>query len=116
VSRLLLLGVALAGCVEERGPRLDAVEPVAAGRGALVTLLGRRLCGEPANCDAAGGKIQLGLSPPSVLARVVEYSDTRAVIQIPQIAPSGPTQIVVTVNEYASNAIDFEILESGSAR
>lgn len=101
---------ALAGCAEDGGPRLERAEPAAAGRGALVTLFGARLCGEPADCARAAGAIQLGLSSSVVLARVVEDADDRAVIAIPDVTPVGPTAIVVTVNERASNALDFEVL------
>jgi hypothetical protein len=101
---------ALAGCVDDGGPRLDTVLPAAAGHGAMMTLTGRRLCGETGNCETAGGEVTLGLALPTVKANVVEYSDTRAVVVVPDLAPVGPTQLVITVNERASNALDFEVL------
>lgn len=106
----LAAATAAAGCIDDSGPRLERIEPAAAGRGAQVTLFGSRLCGQPADCARAAGTVQLGLSSNVVQARVVEYADARAVIAIPDVAPVGPTAIVVTVNERASNAIDFEVL------
>jgi hypothetical protein len=106
-----LFAIALAtGCVDDGGPRLDTVTPTAAGRGVQVMLFGSRLCGADANCATAGGRVQLGLNPPVVIANVIEYSDTAAVIEIPLITDVGPTDIVVTVNEHASNALAFEVL------
>ena len=108
--RPVAVACALAGCVDDKGPRLDTVMPMAAGHGAMVTLAGRRLCGETGNCETAGGEVTLGLDLPTVKANVVEYTDTRAVIVVPDVAPVGATQVVITVNERASNAIDFEVL------
>jgi hypothetical protein len=106
----LPLSLALAGCVDGRGPRLTMVTPEAAGHGARVMLAGEHLCGATANCATAGGEVQIGLNPPIVIAPVIEYSDTAAVIEIPSLAEVGPSKIVVTVNESASNALDFEVL------
>ena len=99
-----------AGCVDDVGPRLEAAEPAAARRGAEVLLAGRRLCGAAARCEAAGGAVRLGAEPPVVQVRVLEYADTAAKIQIPEAAPVGPTALIVTVNERASNALAFEVL------
>ena len=111
MRRLVVVVVVFAtGCVDDQGPRLETVTPAAAGRGAQVTLAGSRLCGETANCATAGGRIQLGLDPPFVIASVIDYADTGALIMIPAVVDVGPTSIVVTVNERASNAIDFEVL------
>jgi hypothetical protein len=99
-----------AGCVDDGGPRLDAAEPVAAQRGAAVRLTGRRLCGAGGRCEAAGGAVRLGAEPPVVQAPVLAYADTEAEIEIPDVAPVGPTALIVTVNERASNALAFEVL------
>ena len=104
----LLVAVFLVGCVDGTGPQLDRVEPEAARRGEIVELAGRGLC--EGDCETAAGEVQLGLSSQVVIAGVVEYADTRALIQVPQLAEVGRTQIVVTVNEHASNALDFEVL------
>jgi hypothetical protein len=106
----LLAVLAIVGCADGRGPRLLAAEPAAAGRGAQVMITGEHLCGEAANCDTAAGDVQLGLSPPTVRATVIDYADDRAIIEIPTVIDIGPTVIVVTVNEQASNALDFEVL------
>lgn len=98
----------LVGCTDDRGPRLSSVEPAAAPPGARVTLTGERLCG--GDCETAAGEVQIGLSLPTTLAVVIEYDDTRAVIELPTAVPAGPTEILVTVNDRASNAIAFEVL------
>jgi hypothetical protein len=101
---------ALAGCADDGGPRLDAVEPPAARRTATVTIAGRRLCGATGDCARAAGAVDLGLDPPMMRAIVVSYSDTAARVVIPPGAPLGPSAWVVTVNERASNALAFEVL------
>jgi hypothetical protein len=101
--------LASTACSYDGGPRLDAVAPAKAAANATVTLTGRRLCGASGDCTRAGGSIVIGLSDP-VRATVTGYSDTSALIVIPPVAPIGTTEIVVTVNDQASNAIDFEVL------
>jgi hypothetical protein len=102
--------VALGGCADDGGPRLAAVTPAAARRGATVTLTGSRLCGIHADCAGAAGAVELGLDPPMVRAIVIGYDDTAAQILIPDAAPVGPTAVIVTVAERSSNALDFEVL------
>ena len=104
----LLCFLALAGCADDRGPRLSSVAPAAAPRGALVMLTGDRLCG--GDCETAAGEIQLGLELPTTIASVIEYDDDRAIIEIPSSTALGPTEIIVTVNDRSSNAIAFEVL------
>ncbi|HEY0195213.1 MAG TPA: IPT/TIG domain-containing protein [Kofleriaceae bacterium] len=104
-----LLALALAGCGDDGGPRLDAVAPAMTPAGATVTLTGRRLCGGSGDCAAAGGEVVIGLADP-VRATVTGYSDTSAEIVIPPAAPAGSTALYVTVNDQASNAIDFQVL------
>ena len=98
----------LVGCADDRGPRLSSVEPAAAPPGARVTIHGARLC--DGDCDTAAGKVQIGLDLPTTIATVIEYDDDRAVIELPTATPTGSTEILVTVNERASNAIAFEVL------
>jgi hypothetical protein len=107
----LFVGAALAlvGCTDGSGPHLSSVTPSAAGRGAQVLLTGEHLCGMSANCDTAAGSIQLGLSPPTVQAHVIDYADTMATIEIPTVIDLGPTSIIVIVNDQSSNALDFEV-------
>ena len=105
VSVLALAG----GCADDEGPRLDAVEPRAAGAGSIVTISGRRLCGPTGDCATAAGAIRIGLDDP-VQATIIDYADTHAQIRIPSITPAGRTELVATVNERASNALDFEVL------
>ncbi|HEY0191583.1 MAG TPA: hypothetical protein VGC42_10720, partial [Kofleriaceae bacterium] len=73
------------------------------------TITGRRLCGASGDCARAGGEVVVGLAQP-VRAVVASYSDTAAQIVIPPSAPAGMTDLVVTVNDQASNALPFEVL------
>jgi hypothetical protein len=107
VIRTFALGCTLSGCVAD-GPRLESVVPEAARRGAQVELVGRGLC--EGDCATAGGEVQLGLSSQVVIAGVLALADDSATIQIPDVVEIGRTQIVLTVNEHASNALDFEVL------
>ena len=106
----LVAMVALAGCADDGGPRLDGVAPAMAAANAMVTVTGRRLCGSSGDCATAGGEVLIGLSPPQVRAVVTSYSDTTAVIVIPPEAPPGSSALIVTVDDQSSNALDFEVL------
>ena len=103
---------ALGACVHasDRGPELVAVTPPAAGHSAIVTLSGARLCGPVGDCTNAGGQVQIGLVNP-VAAVIISYADTSAQIIIPTAAPLGPTELLVTVNDRASTALAFEVLQ-----
>jgi len=104
VIRALGVAVLVAGCADDGGPRLDAVTPAAAGRGATVTLSGRRLCGTHADCTTAAGEVLIGLELPAIQAIVTMYGDTSAQIMIPQVAPIGSTHLVVTAKSHATYA------------
>lgn len=99
----------LVSCADDQGPLLTAVAPAQARAGATVMLQGERMCGQ-VDCAIAAGEIQIGLSPPVVLANIVAYGDTVATIVIPTVTPVGETVIVATVNERASNELAFEVL------
>lgn len=83
--------------------------PSSAPAGAVVTIAGERLCGSSGDCETAGGAIRVGLDNP-VQAMVIDLSNTAAMVRIPSITPVGKTELVATVNEHASNALDFEVL------
>ncbi|MGE0867755.1 MAG: IPT/TIG domain-containing protein [Kofleriaceae bacterium] len=100
----------LAGCTDDGGPRLRSVTPVAAARGTSVTIEGDRLCGSAGDCGSAGGEVQIGLELPYAKATVTSYTDTRAEIVIPSVAPTGPTELVITVDGRSSNSLGFEVL------
>jgi len=102
--------VALIVAACDSGPHLDSATPAAASANAIVELAGRHLCGSNGDCATAGGEVQIGLSPPTVQAIVVSYADTVAQIQIPAIAPIGKTDLVLVVNDHASNSLAFEVL------
>jgi hypothetical protein len=90
-------------------PHLDSVNPTSAKAGGFVMLLGENFCGVLVNCTSAAGQIQIGLDNP-VRATILSYNDGSAQIQIPTVTPAGDTNIVLTVNDTASNALDFEVL------
>lgn len=102
-------GLALAGCAADAGPRLDRATPAAAARGARIDLAGARLCGPSGACERAGGRVQLGAAPPYAIAPVVAWADAAATVTVPVAAPLGPTELVVTVDGEASNALAFEV-------
>ena len=83
--------------------------PASAPAGATVTIMGERLCGSSGDCEKAGGAIRIGLDNP-VQANVIDLSAMSAMVRIPSITPVGNTELVATVNEHASNALDFEVL------
>jgi len=96
--------VFLAACAETTGPHLSSATPSSAAHGAVVSLAGERLCG--GDCAHAAGMFDVG----DARAGVVALTDTSAQISIPDIAPTGTTSIVLTVNDSASNALAFEVL------
>jgi hypothetical protein len=110
IRGLLLAIVASAGCADEGGPRLEAVTPTSATRTEMVTLSGHGLCGAAGDCAHTTGEVLLGRSPPQVHATVVRLDATSVDVVIPQIAPLGPTELMVTVDDRASNALAFEVL------
>lgn len=106
----VLAPAVLPGCADDGGPRLTAVTPAAARRGAMVMVSGERLCGAAGDCATAAGEVALGRNPPMLRAVVVEYGDTAARIVVPSLAPIGRTVVIAVVNERSSNALDFEVL------
>ena len=98
----------LASCAAEPGPRLVAAAPAAASRGAMVAIEGEDLCG--GDCATAAGEVLLGLGSTQLRVPVISYADTAATIAIPQLAPLGATQLVVSVGSASSNALAFEVL------
>jgi len=105
-----VFGTAMSCTTDDGGPRLDTVNPISAPRSAQVTITGRRLCGSTGDCAHAAGQVQLGLGGLPVQAVIVGYADTSAQIVIPSATPIGKTSIVATVDDHASNALDFEVL------
>jgi hypothetical protein len=100
----------VAACSTNDGPHLDKAEPASAPVDAIVALSGTHLCGPKSDCTTAAGQVQIGLSNP-VMAAVEMTSDTSIVIVIPAIAPIGKTDLVLTVDNTASNALAFEITQ-----
>jgi hypothetical protein len=109
---VIRVGAALllfAACADDSGPRLASADPRLVRQGGFVTLAGERLCGEAADCAAAGGAVRIGYDNP-VQAQIVDYADTSAIVRIPDIVPIGETVMIVTVNERASNALSIEVI------
>jgi hypothetical protein len=104
------LALALAACTTEPGPQLDAVDPAAASHDATVTLSGERLCGTSSDCMAVTSTLQVGLELPVIDAVITDFTATSATIVIPDLAPVGKTELVITVNNRASNGLAFEVL------
>ena len=104
------LALALAACTTEPGPQLDAVVPAAASHDATVTLSGERLCGTSSDCMAVTSTLQIGLELPVIDAVITDFTATSATIVIPDLAPVGKTELVITVNNRSSNALAFEVL------
>lgn len=98
----------LAGCAIEHGPTLVAADPAQAQRGALVSLTGMDLC--DGDCTTAAGEVLVGLGETQIRAGIASYDDAMAVIAIPDVAPIGATQLVVSVRSTSSNALAFEVL------
>ena len=107
--RLVVVLALVGACADDGGPRLEAVTPASAARGVAVTITGTRFCGVAGDCASAGGQVQVGLDQP-VRAELVGYDATAAKIIVPQAAPSGATDLVLTVDGRSSNALAFQVL------
>lgn len=112
---LIAASVALGACAPIDGPRLDAIDPAAARRGATVTVTGRDLCGgtptSTGACDPLpSGAVDFGLSSPMVRAPVVRWADESITVTVPSMVAIGGTSVYVTVDGRTSNALDFEVL------
>ncbi len=59
---------------------------------------------------AVAATIQIGLDFPAIDAQITSYTVTTATIIVPANALIGTTDLVVTVNNRASNALSFEVL------
>ena len=106
----IVAGVAVAGCVDDGGPRLSRVTPDRAGIGASVEIVGDRFCGSAADCTDVAAKLEIGIDSPIVQAPIASYTATSATFVVPTIASPGETDIVLTVNGRSSNALPFVVL------
>ena len=104
------LALVLVACTTEPGPQLDAVVPAAAAHDATVMLSGERLCGTSNDCMAVTSTLQIGLALPVIDAVITDFTATSATIVVPELAPVGKTELVITVNNRSSNALAFEVL------
>jgi len=108
VCFILALVTACAG--SPTNPQLDRATPASAAHGTTVALSGARLCGTSNDCMHVSATIQIGLELPAIDAPITDYTATAATIIIPDLAPPGPTELVVTVDNSSSNALAFEVL------
>jgi hypothetical protein len=101
----------VAACAaDDGGPRLESAMPAAAGHDATVTLTGTRLCIPTATTDLCSPlTVALGLDLPMVDAPVIAVSASSAMFTVPQAAPVGATEIIVTADGRSSNALAFEV-------
>ena len=93
-----------AGCAQTTGPHLLSVMPSPAAHGTIVTVAGERMC--DGDCSTAAGELTIG----NVRAPLLAFSDSSAQISVPDIAPAGMTEIVLTVSGSSSNALAFQVL------
>ncbi len=111
MKRLAIVLLLVSACSSDDGPHLSSADPPSAGLNATVTLTGSRLCGPTGDCTTTIPEVQLGLSNPVVGAPVVMSAATSFEIVIPPNAPIGKTELVVTVDDTSSNALDFEVTQ-----
>jgi hypothetical protein len=109
VQAKLVLVFVFAGCSGATPPHLDAVSPSAIAPGGLVMVTGEHLCGDPPDCQNAGGEFELDSSTP-VRLQTTTYTDTQAQLQIPSIAPVGMSTLVLTVNDTSSNGLPVTVI------
>jgi hypothetical protein len=109
VKRWLAAAIVAAGCAGVGAPTLDSASPPAARRGAAVVLRGDGFC--VPDCEQSPeGHVDFGVEIPQVRAVVVAWDATEIQVVVPQSVAVGSTEILVTVNDRSSNALDFEVL------
>jgi len=92
----------------ENGPHLSEVIPSISAPGSTIEIRGDHFCGARADCVNVPAKIELGIDSP-IEARVIAYADTSAMVEVPTTAPTGTTEIVLTVDGRSSNALAFTV-------
>jgi hypothetical protein len=100
---LLLLG----GCATQYDPKLTSAAPDHDIAGGLISLSGTDLC--DGDCDTAAGEVLFGLGSTPLRAQVEMFDDDTVILTVPSFAPDGPTQIVVSVRDKSTNALDFTV-------
>lgn len=99
-----LAALLVAGCAQTTGPHLISVTPSQAPYGATVMIAGERLC--DGDCMTAGGEVTFG----EYRAPLAAFADTSAAVVVPDGLAIGKTNIVVTVNDTASNSLAFVVV------
>ena len=100
----------IAACADDDGPTITSLAPPAARHAAVVMIVGTNLCGGVSTCHGLGGMIQIGLSSPSYQATPYDVTNDMWKFQVPDIVPLGATDVLISINGRASNAIGFEVL------
>jgi hypothetical protein len=109
LAAAIVAGVGVGGCAGADAPTLDSASPASATRGGAVVLRGDGFC--VPDCESSpAGTVDFGVEIPQIRAVVVAWDATAIQVVVPQMVDTGPTEIVVTVNDRTSNAIDFEVL------
>jgi hypothetical protein len=99
----------VAGCAAADAPHLDSAVPASSRRGDPVVLNGTGFC--VPDCDESpAGTVDFGVELPQIRALVVEWNATAIRVIVPQAVDVGATELLVTVNDRSSNALDFEVL------
>ena len=98
------------GCEAAGAPSLDSIAPGQARRGAIVELRGAGFCATADCSDSAIGAVDFGVELPQVRAAVVTWTVDRISVVVPQSVDTGAIEVLVTVEDRSSNAVDFEVL------
>ena len=89
-------------------PALDSATPDMAAENATVLLSGARLCGDTDQCTQA--VVQLYFLTPEQLEIQFQQNDANTIgFILPSFVPVGATNIVVYVNDTASNELPFTV-------
>ena len=104
-----LAAAVVAGCAGVEAPELDTAMPASARRGDPVVLTGTGFC--VPDCDTSpAGSVAFGVEIPQIRGVVVTWNETAIQVVVPQSVATGSTEIVVSVNDRSSNALEFEVL------
>ena len=106
--RAALAAIAVAGCAGAGAPSIDQLTPATGRRGDAVVVHGDGFC--VPDCDGSPmGAVDFGLDP-LIRATALTWDATAIQVIVPQSVELGTTEVIVTVNDRSSNAVDFEVV------